>query len=103
MLLSTRDPAKDPLLAWEVRRNIGVFVATASIMAKAPVVYVDSEESIQTHQNRMCIPALTLLHLLSQHRSQPDARVKKYQMMGLNRMYLTVVKCDALIGPAYET
>ena len=45
-LLSTRDPA-NPVLAWEVRRNIGVFVATASIMAKAPVAYVDFRGVVQ--------------------------------------------------------
>ncbi len=37
-LLSTSEPPRTPLLALEVRANMGVFVATESIIASAPAV-----------------------------------------------------------------
>lgn len=36
MLLRTMDPARTPLLGSDVRKKIGVLVATASIIASAP-------------------------------------------------------------------
>ena len=38
-LLITREPAREPLLGFEVRMKMGVSLTTASMMAWAPVVY----------------------------------------------------------------